>query len=353
MIMVMAATAWACSVPVFRYALEHWEADPFQAVVFHRGTLTAAEQAQIQALRPRADDPVKPNLSVTAVDVASDMSPELLEVWKQQPQDTSLPRLVLRFPRSSGLNATIATAPLSEAARLDLTDSPARREIIERLGDGQSAVWVMLDSGDAARDDAAAKLLQERLDYLMGVMTLPELDQLDIANGLVSVSQDDLRLEFSLLRISRGDAREQTFTRMLLNTESDLAAVREPIVFPIFGRGRALYAIVGKGIRAETIEQAATFLIGKCSCQVKEQNPGTDLLLTADWKALAKASPLLERELPNLAHLAQAAAPVTVTTQPQSPASSLKGTSWLLPALALLTGLGLLLTWRNQKRRTH
>lgn len=349
MIALTAATAWACSVPVFRYALEHWEADPFQAIVFHRGALNAEQQAQLKALRP-TDDPVRPNVSVTDVDVAGDMSPDFLEVWKQQPQDSVLPRVVLRFPRSSGLNTTITSASLGEAAKLNLTNSPARREIIERLGDGQSAVWVMLDSGDAARDEDAAKLLQDRLDYLMSVMTLPELDQLDIANGLVSVGQDELRLEFSLLRISRNNADENTFTQMLLSTEPDLASVREPIVFPIFGRGRALYALVGKGIRAETIEEAATFLIGKCSCQVKEQNPGTDLLLTADWKALAKASPLLERELPNLAHLAQAAAPVTVTTQPQAATGSLTGTPWVLIALLIAGGLCALLFFRRAGR---
>ncbi|HYF34856.1 MAG TPA: hypothetical protein VD994_06145 [Prosthecobacter sp.] len=311
------ATAWGCSVPVFRYALEHWQADPFQAIVFHRGALTPEQQSQIDSLRP-ADEPARPNLSVTAVDVASEMSPELAELWKQQPQATPLPQLVLRFPRSTGRDATIAAAPLAEASQLHLADSPARQEIIERLGDGQSAVWVMLDSGDAERDEATAKLLQERLDYLMNVLTLPELDQLDIANGLVSVGQEELRLEFSLLRLSRADAEERTFIPMLLASEPDLKNLNEPIVFPIFGRGRALYALAGKGIRAETIDRAATFLIGKCSCQVKEQNPGIDLLFTADWKTLAKASPLLERELPNLSHLVQAAQPVAVTTQPQT-----------------------------------
>ncbi len=350
MIAFMTAAAWACSVPVFRYALEHWEADPFQAIIFHRSALSAEQEAQIQALRSKADDPVRPNISITHVDVASEMSPELLDVWKQQAQDTVLPQLVLRFPRSSGLNTTITTAPLADAARLHITNSPARQEIVERLGDGQSAVWVMLDSGDAVRDGATAKLLQERLDYLMGVMSLPELDQLDIANGLVSVSQDDLRLEFSLLRISRSDAAESTFTKMLLSTEPDLAAVRAPIVFPIFGRGRALYALVGKGIQAETIEQAATFLIGKCSCQVKEQNPGTDLLLTADWKALAKASPLLERELPSLAHLVQAAAPDTVTTLPQAVSGKLTDKPWVLIALAFAVGLWALLYIKNAGR---
>lgn len=348
----MVATAWACSVPVFRYALEHWEADPFQAIVFHRGALTPEQQSQIKALRP-TEEPVRANLSVITADVASEMSPELAELWKQQPQDTSLPQLVLRFPRNSRLETTITTTPLSESAKLHLADSPARRQIIERFSDGQSAVWVMLESGDAARDDAMAKLLEERLDYLMSVLTLPELDQMDIANGLISVGQDDLRLEFSLLRLSRNDAQERTFISMLLASEPGLTTISDPIVFPIFGRGRALYALAGKGIRAETIEQAATFLIGKCSCQVKEQNPGTDLLLTADWKALAKASPLLERELPNLSHLAQATAPVTVTTQPQVAVTSPAGKNvspMMLAILGALVASIALVAWRFMKK---
>jgi hypothetical protein len=315
--LVLWATAWACSVPVFRYALEHWEADPFRAVVFHRDPLTAEQQAQIQALRGGEDEAARPNLAVSTVSLEGELSPDWAALWRQQPQDSQLPRLVLTFPRSSGKDTVIAAAPLAEASTHHLADSPARREIIERLSDGESAVWVLIESGDAERDHAAAKVLEERLEYLMGVLELPELDQMDIVNGLISIGQEELHLEFSLLRLARTDPQERAFISMLLGTEPDLAALDEPIVFPIFGRGRALYAIAGKGIRAETIDRAATFLIGKCSCQVKDQNPGTDLLFTADWKGMAKASPLLERQLPDLSHLAQSAAPVAVVAKPQ------------------------------------
>ena len=46
---LLTATASACSVPVFRYALEHWPADPFQITVFHRGTMNDAQRAMIPA----------------------------------------------------------------------------------------------------------------------------------------------------------------------------------------------------------------------------------------------------------------------------------------------------------------
>lgn len=331
---MMAVTAWACSVPVFRYALEHWEADPFQAVIFHQGELTAEQKVRMEALVPASDDGRRANLNVVAVNVDEEPGAEFKELMSQLPKDAPMPQVALRFPRSSGLVEPFLTAPLDDLA--DVADSPARQEMAERFAQGQSAVWVMVESGDDAADEAAAKVLEERLEYLTGVLTLPELEAQDIANGLVSVGQDDLRLEFSVVRVSRDDVKEKVFVQMLLATEPGLDEVDEPMVFPIFGRGRALYALVGQGIRAETIEQAATFLIGKCSCQVKDQNPGTDLLLTANWTAMAKASPLLERELPSLAHLAEEAAPVTVTTEPMAEETVTAGKSALTSGLVSL-----------------
>lgn len=350
LLVLSAASVLACSVPVFRYALEHWEADPYQAVVFHRGALSAEQQAQVQSLKPGRESVEQANLSITTVDVTQEMSPDHAQLWKAQPQDAVLPRLVLRYPRSTGVTVDLIAVPLAEAAAWKIADSPVRQQILERLGDGQSAVWVLIESGDAATDDAAAKLIEERLDYLLGVLSLPELDAQDIANGLVSVGQDELRLDFSLLRLSRQNPEERAFISMLMHSEDDLQGLADkPMAFPIFGRGRALYALVGKGIAPETIEEAATFLIGKCSCQVKEQNPGIDLLFTADWKKLAKASPLLERELPDLTALAKAAEPESVTTQPAAPSpASLKNSTAL--SLAGIIILLMAAAWLFKKR---
>ena len=60
--------------------------------------------------------------------------------------------------------------------------------------------------------------------------------------------------------------------------------------FSVFGRGRVLYALVGKGIMPETIDTACAFMVGPCSCQVKNQNPGFDLLLSHDWESVTAGS---------------------------------------------------------------
>jgi hypothetical protein len=73
---------------------------------------------------------------------------------------------------------------------------------------------------------------------------------------------------------------------MLLRSEPDLAERSDPMVFPVFGRGRALLPLVGAGITARNIHDSAAFLVGACSCEVKELNPGFDLLLAANWEGL-------------------------------------------------------------------
>ena len=63
-----------------------------------------------------------------------------------------------------------------------------------------------------------------------------------------------------LLRVRRDDPAEALLVWMLLGSESDLAGQNEPIAFPVFGRGRVLYALVGDGITADNVRTAGAFL---------------------------------------------------------------------------------------------
>ena len=46
--------AEACSVPVFRYALERWKASPYEVLVYHRGKLAGQDKKQVTALEHAA-----------------------------------------------------------------------------------------------------------------------------------------------------------------------------------------------------------------------------------------------------------------------------------------------------------
>jgi len=304
--LLLATSAFACSVPVFRYALEHWDADAYR--------VTAPKGAKVPE-----------NYVVTT---------------------STEPKIELRQPASSRNDAVIWSAPFSEANVAVLVDSPARKQIAERLGNGESAVFVFLESGDATKDAAALKALEERLDYLGGVMNLPKLDDQDIKNGLVSIPGDGLRLAFSIVKVKRDDPAEAAFIAMLLASEEDLRGFNEPMAFPIFGQGRALYALVGKGIRPETIDEAAQFLIGSCSCQVKEQNPGMDIAMAVDWKQLVKDQTTPGQKLPELKDMADLL-PSTVTIQEdKSAAEAPVKSDWKLIILVVAL-MGGLLVWKR------
>tara|TARA_Y100001934_G_scaffold283219_1_gene401285 strand:+ start:3254 stop:4396 length:1143 start_codon:yes stop_codon:yes gene_type:complete len=276
----------ACSVPVFRYALEHWTPDAYEALVFHRGELDADSQALIKRLT-REESGTRANVSVMTIDLAGDQAAKWQPVWKSFKAD-KLPWIAVRPAPRTGITTLLTSEALTEGLVDHLLDSPARRDYRARLAAGDSAVWILVESGNAEADNAAATALDQRINYLNSVLKVPELSDEDVANGLVSISSDDLKLQFSTLRVSRADAAERLFVKMLLGVESDLGELNDPMVFPVFGQGRALYALVGAGINDETIDMAGIFLSGKCSCEVKEENPGLDLLMTANWKQISK-----------------------------------------------------------------
>lgn len=302
-IVLAGGLAMACSAPVFRYAFEHWSSDPYEAIVLHRGPMPDAAAALARRLRSGSGaDGARPNLEMRAIDLTTDADGGALDLWKQS-GSPSAPWLVVKPPGSKPATEALFSGPLNEETLDVVLDSPARQEIIRRLGDGESAVWVLLESGDRSKDDAAMKLLESRLEYLASVLELPKLDEQDIRNGLVSLPNDGLKLAFSTLRIRRDDPAERAFVPMLLATEPDLKDLKEPMVFPVFGQARVLYAIIGKGIKSEIIDRAASFLIGSCSCQVKEQNPGADLLINADWKKLLKDQSIGFQDLPQASEI--------------------------------------------------
>lgn len=263
-----AVSTTTCNIPVFRYALERWHASAYEVVAYHRGALTDDGKAALNVLRQAGA-----NVDVDRIDVAGAVPEKrkaLLEKLKLE-----APCLVAIYP---GTEIVAWTGPLTSEAAKKLADSPARREIARRLMGGESAVWLMLDSGDTAADSAAAGIMHQELKKLEQALKLPPR----AADDPPLLSDVPIKIAFSLLRVARTDAAEAALVTMLINSEPGLAG---PIVYPIFGRGRALWAMAGKGLTAENIMEAGAFLVGACSCEAKEQNPGLDLLVAAEWES--------------------------------------------------------------------
>ena len=62
----------ACEIPVYQYALENWEADEYEVIVFHRGELSPAQRDEVGLLqRASIHGGGHGNLLVKTVDLAT------------------------------------------------------------------------------------------------------------------------------------------------------------------------------------------------------------------------------------------------------------------------------------------
>lgn len=290
LVVTCSATAFACQVPVFRYALERWNADRYRIVVLHDAPLNKSQSAALARLRQAAesDNGLSASVDVQLLDVntkAKDgLSDAMLSRWKAH-NDSATPLVLVDYPRANNVGRTSAMfeTELTGPAVESLLDSPVRQEIARRLGSGDSAVWIFVPCGREADDTAARERLAKQLQADQKWMELPSPEELEVKPEILEQVRVPLKIQFSIVTLNRDDPAEQFLLQSLLNSEEDLLDFDQPLAFPVFGRGRVLYALVGKGIVSDTIRSASSFMAGPCSCQVKNQNPGFDLLLRSNW----------------------------------------------------------------------
>lgn len=277
-LLIAALPVLACNVPVFRYSLERWQPDRYEIVVIQREPLTAEQKNLVDSLAKQSD---RCNIgkNVAFINI-NEVGAEDRDKLTKRYNIAQFPWLIVRYPDHVDSGAAAYSGPIESDRLQNLLDSPARTELARRLLKGDSAVWLLLESGDRQKDDDIEAKLKTWLASLEKTIKLPELSN----SPKDKLLREDLPLKtaFAILRVSRTAAAEKHFVHILSHMEKNLSTT-EPVVVPVFGRGLALYAIVGKGITERNVTEAATFLTGKCSCEVKQLNPGVDLLMTADW----------------------------------------------------------------------
>ena len=276
LLVLLSASANACSVPVFRYALERWVPDYYEAVLIHRGQI--AENDPVLSLL-QGETAELLNLHLSKMDLAASTQEEVKNLLGGEIPGT-LPALAIWYPSNKGRAAPFWVGEFTPEIVSALIQSPKRKELGERLTKGQTSVWILVESGSADKDKAALQLLNQELETATRELK-------EQAPSIIDESETPgLSFEFSTLTVSRSDPKERFLLAALLNSEPDLQQyTNEPILFPVFGRGRALYALIGQGINAENIRDAIGFLTGPCGCEIKMLNPGVDLPMAVNWDA--------------------------------------------------------------------
>lgn len=315
---VLASDACACTIPVFRYALDRWEADRFSLVL---NEAAAQDSTVSHLLRPlRASGHA--NLSITT--------------------EPGLAQVELRTSRLGG--QTLWSGALDDQALNRLLDSPARQQMLGQILAGDSVIWVLAIDDASAEEKAAAERIEQRLRFLQNVAALPIQDPNDPDSQLGP--GPPLLLRFTTLRLNRLDPAESLLLKMLAGPNATFDPATTGFAAAVFGRGRVLASYALPELDDPSLEEACMFLIGRCSCRVKDQNPGWDILMNVDWdqalkKAITTPSPpaaSANATAPVAAEPKASPEPVIVKTTPSTTAPSpAEGKPSAAPALGALS----------------
>lgn len=286
-----ATTALACKVPVFRYALERWPVDSYRMVAIVEGQQSESVRAAITTLKSL--DQSKVNIETELIDLST-LSEE--QLWQLEDFDGSAatPLLQVFYPEKEGQRIKCWEGGLNGTAISDWRSSPLREQIADDLVSGISAVFLLIDGTDQAQNETLAKRLEDSLSAASDEIRIPDgVIARDEANQYLQkhpeASMDDvlrsdipLKVDFQLRRLARDDPQESALLAMVHGLVDE---TNEPILVPIFGRGRMLDALQAAECDNDVILNACRYMVGECSCTVKTLNPGVDLVLKVDWSS--------------------------------------------------------------------
>jgi hypothetical protein len=233
-IILGAFLSMACTTRVSEWVLLNAALNQYTLIYFHNGTVD--ENARKQNLSV-AEKIRAANIQFKTVDRQDIRDPYYGLYYKG--------RFFCRFDNPSELN--------------NLITSPLREKVASEIMDGKLCVMVYLKTDNAEKDKRGLEIIQKAL------------------------TSSPFRKIITLIELSRNSREEAQFASLLLNVEDDLKRIQEPMLFGIFGKFKALEPLLGKGITEENIGLMIDFLTAECSCLIKDDLPGTDILFTARW----------------------------------------------------------------------
>jgi hypothetical protein len=266
-----------------------WQPTPYEVYSFHddsNADAHAAVETAIAEVSEGTDN--RANIVFIPVNLTDDpelngVTPDIKAAWASQKNKT-LPTYLISTP----YGAQIYSGKLNAATIKTLVESPARKRMAQQLEAGKIGVLLFLNGKDKKENERARQILQGLVkEVAEGKVSLYSVPT-DITGEEVADTTNP-GLELGMIEVNRDDEKERWLVRSLLAMESDLPDETRPMVFLAYGRGRALLPYIGAGINRENLLQEVEFISGACSCTVKEQNPGVDLLVRYDWEAASAA----------------------------------------------------------------
>ncbi len=224
----------ACTTRVSEWVLLNSLPNAYTLIYFHKTALSESSKKQNQALSEK----IKPaNIQFQAVNRPGIDGPYYGLYYQN--------RLFSKFETADEMAG--------------LSSSPLREKIAAELMAGKLCVMLYLKTDNKEKDEKGLNTLRQ------------------------AIASSPFSEIITVVELSRNSEDEHHFASMLLNVEDDLKDIQEPMLFGIFGRFKALEPLLGKGISEGNINLMIDYFTAECSCLIKDDLPGTDILFTNKW----------------------------------------------------------------------
>ena len=253
-LIVASVLSLACTTKVSEWVLLNAPANQYSLIYFHNGQLTETVRNQ--------------NTSI-----AREIRPANIDFRSIEKKDITQPYYALYF------RSRVFARFNDPKELIGLTLSPLREKIASEIMAGKLCVLTYLTTGNKDKDEKGMQIILKALDV------------------------SPFKNIISIVELNRNSVVESHFVSLLLNVEDDLKTIHEPMLFGVFGRFKALEPLLGKGITEENINLMIDFLTADCSCLIKDNLPGTDILCANKWEnpTTALVNKILD-ENPSLLH---------------------------------------------------
>ncbi len=224
----------ACTTRVSEWVLLNSIPNSYSLIYFHKGPLTEASKNQNLALKEK--------IKTANIQFQTINRPEITRPYYGLYYQN---RLFSKFETADELRG--------------LSSSPLREKIAGELMAGKLCVMLYLKTDNEEKDEKGLNTLRS------------------------AIASSPFSEIITVVELSRNSRDEHHFASMLLNVEDDLKDIPEPMLFGIFGRFKALEPLLGKGITEENINLMIAYYTAECSCLIKDDLPGTDILFPDKW----------------------------------------------------------------------
>ncbi|PCJ59199.1 MAG: hypothetical protein COA79_10890 [Planctomycetota bacterium] len=277
---------FACKTPVYKYALKKWGRDVYDIVKIYdskksNGRLNPKmEKAVLDMVKISSNGTSLTNVRLWPVDINGDIKKrfgdEVYKYYKNQLEYQKPPFYIIFNPKRK----PIYCGEFSEKDIPNLMLSPAREKLINALAT-QKVVFMLIASSNAEKNEAAKKILDESIKE--GIK-----EELIVRKRRVKDLNDEEKkfkpLEIIYVTIDPNDDKEEWFKRQLIGISDEIKDDDEPKVFGVVGKGYVFEKCLTKEtLTNKDIIDHIIFLTGPCSCTVKKDNKGMDIITGWDW----------------------------------------------------------------------